>query len=559
MQKSYWILLVLLLLPLEAAAQVGTCDRALAEAYLDAGNVRARIFNNGGLFWAGSPHVYEVPKGGSSNAIFTAGIWVGGMINDSLRVAASRYGPWEFWAGPLDDAGNPPADCKSYDKIWEIETEDIQSFIDGQGASNNLKNWPWQLGAPVVDGDGNPDNYNLEGGDLPELFGDQRLWWVMNDRGNVHETSDNDPIGLEVHASAHAFAHPGFVSNSTFYSYKLINKNSATFDKAFFGLFKDIELGNFNDDYVGSDSLLHLSYGYNADNEDEGGEGYGLAPPAIGFTFLETELAPPDSVDNDRDGEIDETDEKIGAYSMVYFKSSGSVNGDPQTGRHYYNYMQSRWKDDAPMYKGYNGYDWRTYVDDDLPLETTRFSYSGDPVTKAFWTEFNINNQGRAWRPADRRSVFSSGPYTIAPFDTIEVRLAIVWSRGRDNLDSVTELKKDVRAIRGTSDAFYTPTSAKLQPKDVPQSPPLVLGFDQNFPNPFTQSTTLRYSLPQTMQVRLAVYDMLGREVALLVDAQQEAGIHTTEFDAGNLPAGIYLARIDLDFLRFTKRMVLLR
>ena len=71
-----------------------------------------------------------------------------------------------------------------------------------------------------------------------------------------------------------------------------------------------------------------------------------------------------------------------------------------------------------------------------------------------------------------------------------------------------------------------------------------MLGFDQNFPNPFFQSTTLRYGLPQAMQVRLAVYDILGRQVELLVDAQQDAGV--------------YLARIELDHLRFTHRMILM-
>ncbi|MEM8486871.1 MAG: T9SS type A sorting domain-containing protein [Bacteroidota bacterium] len=557
MQKNGWLLLIFLLLPHVAIAQTGNCEAALAEAYLDAGNVRARILNNGGLFWRGSPHVYEVPKGSGLHANWAAGIWVGGMINNSLRVAASRYGPWEFWAGPLDEAGNPPSDCKPYDQIWEIRTEDIQTFIDGNGISNNLKNWPWQLGAPIVDGDGNPDNYNLEGGDLPELFGDQRLWWIMNDRGNVHQATDSDPIGLEVHASAHAFDHPGFISNTTFYSYRLINKNTAPFEHAFFGFFKDFDLGNFDDDYVGSDSLLHLSYGYNGDNDDEGGEGYGTAPPAIGFTFLDAESAPPDNIDNDRDGEIDEEDEKIGAYGMLFYHGGGAVSGDPTTGRDYYRYMQSHWKDNKPLYKGYMGYDWGEFSDT-FPTETTRFSYSGDPTTKDFWTEFNVNGNGLAHAPANRRSVFSSGPYTIASFDTVEVRLAIVWSRGKDNLDSVAELKKDVKSIRDFSDSFYSPrTYDKTRGNEI--TPSFTLGFDQNFPNPFTQSTTLRYSLPQAMQVRLAVYDMLGREVAILVDAQQEAGAYTAAFDAGDLPAGIYLARIDLDFLRFTKRMVLLR
>ena len=559
MHKSYWISLIILLLPHTAAAQTGTCELALGDAFLDAGNVRARILNNGGLFWRGSPNVYEVPKGSDRNVIFGAGIWVGGMINDSLRIAASRYGPWEFWAGPLDADGNPPTDCKPYDKIWEIKTEDIQAFVDDDVISDNLKNWPWQLGAPVVDGDGNPNNYNLKGGDLPELLGDQRLWWIMNDRGNTHEATSSEPIGLEVHASAHAFDHPGFVANSTFYSYKLINKNKERFEDAFFGFFKDGEVGNFDDDYVGSDSLLHLGYAYNADDDDEGRAGYGQAPPAVGITFLGATLAPKDNVDNDRDGLVDEADEKIGAYGMLAFYGGGASNGDPVTGSDYYNYLQSRYKDGDALYQGYTGRNWTEFIDDDdLPLIVTRFSYAGDPTTKGFWTEFNIDNKGSPLPPANRRSVTSSGPYSIASRDTAEVRLAIVWSRGRNNLDSVTELKKDVKAIHNFADFFFSPRSYDKTPGHE-VTPRFSLGFDQNFPNPFTQSTTLRYSLPQTMQVRLAVYDMLGREVALLVDAHQEAGIYTTEFDAGNLPAGIYLARIELDFLRFTKRMVLVR
>ncbi len=541
------------MLPHAAVAQTGTCEGSLGQAFLDAGNVRARIPNNGGLFWRGSPHVYEVPKGGNANAIFAAGIWIGGMVNDSLRVAASRYGPWEFWAGPLDEAGHPPTDCKPYDQIWKIRTEDIQAFIDGNGISSNLKDWPWQLGAPVVDGDGNPDNYNLAGGDLPALLGDQRLWWIMNDRGNVHEATDSDPLGIEVHASAFAYNNAAALGNLTFYEYNIINKNVADIKDTYVGLFTDVDLGNFDDDYIGSDSLLHLGYAYNADNDDEGGEGYRIGPPAVGFTFLETILASNDGLDNDRDGIIDEVDEKLGTSAVMHYYGDGSATGDPVTGADYYNVMQAQWKDKQRLVEGGGGY---TGIS---PKKPTRFVFSGDPVTKSFWSEFDYDGQGSAVDPADRRMVTSTGPFAIVSGDTATIRIAIIWSRGEDHLDSITVLRKDTRAIRSVAESLYEPLSqVNLAGKPQP-APNYVLGFDQNFPNPFLKSTTLRYSLPQTMQVRLAVYDMLGREVALLVDAQQEAGIHTAAFDAGNLPAGIYLARIELDFLRFTKRMVLLK
>ncbi|CAN0367895.1 unnamed protein product, partial [Laminaria digitata] len=532
-----------------ASAQVGNCDPALGQAILDAGNVRASTYTNGGLFWRGGAPVYEVPKGDGVSAIFAAGIWVAGLIEGQPRAAASRYGPWEFWAGPLDEQGNPPEVCKSYDKIWEIRTEDISSFLATGYISNNLRNWPWQLGAPVADGDGDPNNYNLVGGDLPELLGDQRLWWVMNDRGNIHEATDSEPIGLEVHVSVHAFNRIEFGGNTTFYSYKLINKNTAPLTEAHFGFFTDVDLGNFDDDYVGSDSLLHLGYAYNSDNDDEGG--YGFAPPAVGVTFLKTALAPVDGLDNDRDGLVDETEEMIGATGFVFYRGGGGNTGDPNALQDYYNYMMSQWKDGVSFTVGGFGHD--------ISPEPTKFMFPGDPVSGDGWSELNTNPVALfqvSNPPAERRSATSTGPFSIGSGDTLNIRLAVVWSRGKNNLDSVTELKKDVAVFLTAPEAFYQPR--QIQPQQV-RPPVFDLRFDANFPNPFIESTTFRYSLPQSMKVRLTVYDMLGREVEVLVEQQQEAGIYTINFEAGTLPSGIYLARIELDHLRFTKRIVLAR
>ena len=81
----------------------------------------------------------------------------GGLVESELRIAATRYGEWEFWPGPLDDLGNPPADCAPYDRLWEVTRDDLTAFNATGVASENLQAWPWQLGAPVIDGDGDPD------------------------------------------------------------------------------------------------------------------------------------------------------------------------------------------------------------------------------------------------------------------------------------------------------------------------------------------------------------------------------------------------------------------
>ena len=555
--KHLPILLILFLyLPINAHAQIGNCEPASAEAYLDAGNVQARILNDGGLFLRGLSPGYEVPKDKGIHALTVAGTWVGGFIENQIRTAVSVWGRHEFWPGPLDEAGNPPEDCIPFDKIWEIRKQDIESFLSTGETSDNLQDWPWHLGAPVVDKDGVPDNYNLQGGDLPELLGDQRLWWVMNDRGNEHVRSESEPIGLEVHGSAHSFSLPGPVGNITFYQYKLINKNSFPFEEAYFSLFSSSGIGNINDDYSGSDSLLHLGYTYNSDNLDENNDGYGAAPPAIGITFLESIFSDADGLDNDRNGRVDEAGEMLGASS---FLSSGSAD-EASNATAFYNFMQGRFIDGSTMAEGMSGrYQPRANPPwpSDLPRKPTKFSFSGDPVIKSFWSEFNIDNKRTTSGSAGvRHFVMSSGPFGIETAEAVEVRFAIIWSRGKDHLDSITALKKDVKAVRGATDVFYSPTII-----ETPVIPPpnYVLGFDQNFPNPFSSSTTLRYSLPQSMQVRLAVYDMLGREIRVLVEQAQEPGIYAAHFDAKQLPPGIYLARLELDYLNFTKRMVLLR
>ena len=235
--------------------------------------------------------------------------------------------------------------------------DDLQQFIDGEGISDNLKAWPWQLGAPVVDGDGNIDNYNLTGGDLPQLLGHQRLWWIMNDRGNTQPYFNSKPLGIEVQASAFAYKGPTLVEHATFYTYKLINKNTETIEDTYFTLWTDADLGNFDDDYVGSDSLLGLAYYYNADDFDEGGEGYGNAPPAIGITFLASPLANADGIDNDWDLVIDELDEQLGATVIMSAYKGGASFGEPRSLEHYFSNARGIWNDGTYILEGDRGFE----------------------------------------------------------------------------------------------------------------------------------------------------------------------------------------------------------
>lgn len=90
---------------------------------------------------------------------------------------------------------------------------------------------------------------------------------------------------------------------------------------------------------------------------------------------------------------------------------------------------------------------------------------------------------------------------------------------------------------------------------ELPQQPVL----DQNYPNPFNPATQIRYAVPQAGPVQLAVYDALGRQVALLADGVQAAGTHQVTFDASALPSGVYVYRLTTGVRTLTRPMVLLR
>ncbi len=88
---------------------------------------------------------------------------------------------------------------------------------------------------------------------------------------------------------------------------------------------------------------------------------------------------------------------------------------------------------------------------------------------------------------------------------------------------------------------------------------PQAFALHAAYPNPFATQATLRYDLPQAAAVRLAVYDLLGREVARPVDGEVEAGSHAAVFDGRGLAAGVYVVRMTAGERAFTRRMTLTR
>ncbi len=90
-------------------------------------------------------------------------------------------------------------------------------------------------------------------------------------------------------------------------------------------------------------------------------------------------------------------------------------------------------------------------------------------------------------------------------------------------------------------------------------SDPVAFQLSQNYPNPFNPSTNISFELPQSELVQLKVYNMLGQEVANLVDGRMNSGNHTVNFDASQLSSGVYIYRLVAGNQSITKKMMLIK
>ncbi len=434
------------------------CASATAQIDLDINNVRALIMNGGDMWWDRGLQVarYEVPKidppgsAQSVSSLFAASIWVGGIDNaGNLRVAAQTYrqGGNDYYPGPLDATGTVDQQtCTNYDRFWKLNLTDIQTYkaLGSKTVSNIPKailEWPakgnpYAVGtnstslvindqlAPFFDVD-NDQNYDPLSGDYPAfdptdttVMPDQMIWWVYNDKGNIHTETTADPIGLQVNATAFAYSTNDDINNMTFYRYDLFNKGNYTLDSAFIAQWVDPDLGCANDDYIGCDtsgtamgSGTGLGICYNADAFDEAcPAGYLSNVPMVGIDFFQ--------------GPKNAQGKVLGMTGFYYYyNTTPSTQADPQNAVQFYGYMTGTWRDGTAFTYGGNahlGASTTSFVYADAPNLTGTKPGSGLP----YWSMCNPTVT-----PGDLRVVESSGPFQLIPGAKQTVTVGVVWVR----------------------------------------------------------------------------------------------------------------------------------
>lgn len=132
----------------------------------------------------------------------------------------------------------------------------------------------------------------------------------------------------------------------------------------------------------------------------------------------------------------------------------------------------------------------------------------------------------------------------------------IIFGSGQDLFNQSME---DAYAIRTDSDFICPPIGIKVFNNNVPYN----FYLYQNYPNPFNPETIIKYEIPvvrvQKSEVRLVVYDVLGRVVSILVDEKQSAGKYKVIWDAKNYASGVYFYQLKTENFTETKRMLMIK
>ncbi len=193
-------------------------------------------------------------------------------------------------------------------------------------------------------------------------------------------------------------------------------------------------------------------------------------------------------------------------------------------------------------------------VDNLSPLAPRNLAHAIRSDTVAL--HWNSNTETDMRRYAIYRSADSIIKYTLLkPYATTEdtifmdsspLQSALYFIRAQDIHDNYSKASDEIRiVISGVSD----------RENEIPTT--YTLG--QNYPNPFNPTTTINYQLPTQSHVTLKVFDVLGREVATLVNRVEEPGYKSISWDAQSVPSGVYFYRLQTNSFIETKKLLLLR
>ena len=198
-----------------------------------------------------------------------------------------------------------------------------------------------------------------------------------------------------------------------------------------------------------------------------------------------------------------------------------------------------------------NGFNFSAVISNPLPVELSSFSAIVlDKGVKLKWrTETEVNNYG----------------FEILRSAQNDNWLNIGFVQGNGNSNSPKNysfIDENVSAGKYLYRLKQIDTDGQFEYSkiiNVDLNSPAKLELGQNYPNPFNPTTTISFTLPNSGEVRLTVYNSIGEQVAEIINSFKEAGIHTINFDGAKLMSGAYFYKLEIGYQILTKKMLLVK
>lgn len=433
---------------------------------LDANNLRMPIISDALFGWNLGGHNTDFPTKECKSVIFCGSLWLGGMTNDSKKVAAQTYrqrgldyypGPIRKHAGQLVLASYP-FEQSAYYKPRKVTKAAIDKFRSDFAAGSSItispeiNNWPahgdttkgeaFYL-APFVDV--NQDGkYNPNQGDYPDIKGDMAVYNIIND--NIfHSETQGTPFGIEIHLMAYAYACSDMPNNSpnqpmnntVLFQYKIINRSDTNYQGIIPGIHLDVDIGGYNDDHLACNPKLGYAYGFNGDAYDESfpgiDDGFGNRPATISLVPLGADS------------------NKSYLKGMVYYNNDFSRTGNPSQPEHYSSYLNAHYKDNSPITYGGKG--------NDTTSTPAMYMFPGDDdlQNRPHWS---MKSAGMP--PQDMRMLSILTPFNLNAGADTTFTIAFVASLPIDSASTYQTIKNDVVKVKGWFAANSFPTCGKL-------------------------------------------------------------------------------------------------
>lgn len=400
----------------------------ISSKQMDANNIRTWFRNNGNFNKDPSGNSgFEWPKGSGKFARYSSGLWMGALVGDDTLVALAEF-DYEYLPGYVDGNGSPQGKDNPDYRIYIIDRNDT--------LSQDYRSWPFDQGA-----------YGDSRG-VPFKMGDQTMFFAYTDaypESHNNIAGSTNPLKAQILQTNWSYkgANPySFLSNTVFTEYRIINRSNQVWRKFNTAIWSDDDLGDSNDDAVGCDSLLDMTYMYNFDNNDPN---YGTAPPAVAFQILRGPLVPSSGdtvviIDPPTSGKKRNFPGKkvtTSSAALCLFKGSYQMYGEPSNYRETYRVLQGIGRSDTSWVNPLTG-------------NITRYSFTGDPESNTGWNEMNTG---------DRRLIVCMGPVDVPPNDTVKIVYAQFIARGSNNRNSVSVLKNHARGLK----RFYESDFEQIQ------------------------------------------------------------------------------------------------